>query len=204
MSTPIDSGISAPRYSTDIVVIDLEASCPEEGVNEVEWSNIIEIGAVKLAAKDLTVRDTFSELISPRDFPIMPFITQMTGIKPEMVEGCDPFAPVARRFVDWFGRKNRAILAAFGTYYDIPLLRKEFRVFGLDFGTHFVGGALDVRSLALAWLSSHRRSTTGITLEGVLEKMEIGDLGLSFHRALDDAKATAAILQVYHYGEVRL
>jgi DNA polymerase III epsilon subunit-like protein len=173
-------------------------------MNEIEWSNIIEIGAVKLSGKDLTVKDTFSELIRPRDFPILSFITEITGITPEMVEECDEFASVARRFIRWYGPRNRSILAAFGTYYDIPLLRKEFRVFGLDFATHCVGGALDIRSLALAWLAERKRSTTGITLDGVLEKMEVGDLGLSFHRALDDAKAATAILQMVHFGKVAL
>jgi len=36
------------KFSSDIVVFDLEASCKTFDNNEIEESNIIEIGAVKL------------------------------------------------------------------------------------------------------------------------------------------------------------
>ena len=82
------------RYSTDIVVIDLEATCPaeDEGRNSVERSNIIEIGAVRLDRRSLEITAEFSELVRPEDHPIVPFITEITGISPDMVAGKDTFA----------------------------------------------------------------------------------------------------------------
>ncbi len=191
------------RYSSDIVVIDLEASCPAEdqGNNAVERSSIIEIGAVRLDRRSLEITATFSELVRPEDHPIVPFITDITGITPEMVAGCDTFAAVGRRFLDWYGPRNKAIIAAFGAYYDIPLLRKECDRYGLDFRAHIVGGAFDLRAVAIAWLAERELKTSGQNLSSVLEQMDLGDR-FAAHRAVEDARAAAAVLQMHHLGQV--
>jgi len=189
------------RYTTDIVVIDLEATCPEsdEGNNTVERSNIIEIGAVRLNKKSLDIVDEFSELVRPRDYPVTPFITDLTSITPEMVADREEFAAVGGRFLEWYGPRNKAIVAAFGVYYDIPLLRRECDAHGLDYRSHIAGGAYDIRAVATAWLAQHHHRTSGLRLEKILEKMGI-DLDFRLHRAVDDARAAAAILQTYHLG----
>jgi DNA polymerase III epsilon subunit-like protein len=189
------------RYSTDIVVIDLEASSPpeDEGNNSVERSNIIEIGAVRLDRRSLEVTGSFSELVRPADYPVTPFITGLTGITPEMVAGREAFDAVGRRFLQWYGPRNKAIIAAWGAYYDLPLLRKECARFELPFREHIVGGAYDLRALGLAWLATHGHRTSAATLESVLRKMDLADRFTS-HRAEDDARAAAAVLQMHHLG----
>jgi 3'-5' exoribonuclease 1 len=189
------------RYSSDIVVIDLEASCPDEdrGNNSVERSSIIEVGAVRLDRRSLEITSEFSELVRPVDYPVIPFITELTGITADMVAGCDDFASVGRRFLDWYGPRNKAILAAWGAYYDVPLLRKECARFDLPFREHIVGGAFDIRALGVAWLATQEERTSGASLDVVLEKMGLAGRFTS-HRAVEDARATAAILQVHHLG----
>jgi DNA polymerase III epsilon subunit-like protein len=189
------------RYSSDIVVIDLEASCPveDEGNNSVERSNIIEVGAVRLDRRSLEVTATFSELVRPDEYPVTPFITRLTSITPEMVADCDPFAAVGRRFLDWYGPRNKAVIAAWGAYYDIPLLRRECLRCDLPFREHIVGGAFDLRAIGMAWLATNDLRTSGATLETVLKKMDLADRFTS-HRANDDARAAAAVLQVHHLG----
>ncbi|MBU0742521.1 exonuclease domain-containing protein [bacterium] len=193
------------RYSTDIVVIDLEATCPaaDEGNNLVERSNIIEIGAVRLDCRSLEITDEFSELVRPQAYPVPPFITRLTGITPEMVADRDAFAEVGQRFLEWYGPRNKAIIAAFGVYYDIPLLRRECDAHGLDYRAHIAGGAYDIRAVATAWLAEHHHRTSGQRLESVLEKMGV-TLSFQLHRAVDDARAAAAILQTYHLGYARV
>nr|MEE4267711.1 3'-5' exonuclease [Candidatus Krumholzibacteria bacterium] len=189
------------RYTTDIVVIDLEATCPEadQGNNTVERSSIIEIGAVRLDKKSLEIKSTFSELIRPEDYPIVPFITEITGISPDMVAGKDTFAQAGRRFLEWYGPRNKAIIAAFGAYYDIPLLRKECERYELDYRSHIAGGAFDLRAVATVWLATNGRRTSGLTLTAILEKMDLADR-FTAHRAVEDARAAAAVLQVFHLG----
>jgi DNA polymerase III epsilon subunit-like protein len=191
------------RYSTDIVVVDLEASCPAEdqGNNAVDRSSIIEIGAVRLDRRSLEITATFSELVRPEDHPIVPFITDITGITPEMVAGCETFAAVGARFLEWYGPRNKAIIAAFGAYYDIPLLRKECDRYGLDFRAHIVGGAFDLRAVAVAWLAERELKTSGQNLASVLDQMGLGDR-FAAHRAVEDARAAAAVLQMHHLGRV--
>ncbi len=187
------------KYTTDIVIIDLEASCKTFGANEVAESNIIELGAVRLDRKTLEIKDEFSELVRPRDYPVLPEIAEITGITPEMVKARDTFDMVGRRFIEWYGKRNKAMLAAFGAYYDLPLLRKECTAFGIDFGEAFVGSAFDIRAVAIAWLANNSQNTTGVSIEKTLEKMGV-KLDLRWHRAVDDAKGAAAILQVFHLG----
>lgn len=191
------------KYSVDIVVFDLEATCLTKGNNEISETNIIEIGAVRLDRRTLEIVSEFDELVNPRDIPIPPFITDMTGITPEMVKGKDTFDKVGKRFVEWYGPRNRAILAAFGAYYDLPLLRKECQAFGINFNEHFGGSAFDIRGVAIAYLAEKNRSISAISLSDVLRKLEI-DFPFTEHRAINDAKATAAILQHFHLGRVLL
>jgi DNA polymerase III epsilon subunit-like protein len=189
------------RYSTDIVVIDLEATCPTEdqGNNTVERSSIIEIGAVRLDRRSLEVVDQFSELIRPEDYPIVPFITEITNISEDMVADKDTFGEVGTRFLQWYGPRNKAIIAAFGAYYDIPLLRKECARYNLDYRHHIAGGAFDLRAVATIWLAANNHRTSGMNLTAILEKMGLGGR-YQAHRAVEDAKAAAGVLQVYHLG----
>jgi DNA polymerase III epsilon subunit-like protein len=191
------------RYTTDIVVIDLEASCPAEdqGNNSIERSSIIEVGAVRLDRRSLEITGTFNELVRPEDYPIVPFITDITSITPAMVATKDTFAEVGRRFMDWYGPRNKAIIAAFGAYYDIPLLRKECARYGIDYRTHIAGGAFDLRAVATIWLAANDHRTSGLNLESILTKMGMGDR-FKAHRAVEDAKAAAAVLQLHHLGRV--
>jgi hypothetical protein len=73
-------------------------------------------------------------------------------------------------------------------------LRKEFTEFGFDYNKYFVGGGFVINALGVYWLAKKNLSTSGISLERVLEKMDLKK-DFKFHRALDDAKATALILQ---------
>ncbi|RKZ16171.1 hypothetical protein DRQ50_06575 [bacterium] len=189
------------RYTTDIVIIDLEASCPpeDEGDNSIERSSIIEIGAVRLDRRSLAEVGSFSELVRPEDYPIVPFITGITGITPDMVRDKDTFDQVGGRFLEWYGPRNKAIIAAFGAYYDIPLLRKECARYGLDFRGSIAGGAFDIRAVATVWLAANDHRTSGLTLGSILDKMGIGDR-FTAHRAVEDARAAAAVLQMHHLG----
>lgn len=189
------------KYSTDIVVLDLEATCPEKDTNRIERSNIIDVGAVRLDRRTLEMVESYSELVRPRDYPVAPHVTEITGITQEMVDPCDTFDRVGERFVRWCGPRNKFVLAVWGGYYDVPLLRKECDAFGIDFRQHFVGGVLDVRAVATVWMAANDHGTNNITPKHTLEKMAVQN-DLRFHRAIDDARAEATILQFFHLGRV--
>lgn len=106
------------KFSNDIVIIDLEASCKTFGSNEVNESNIIEIGAVKLDKKTLEIKREFSMLIQPRHYPILPEITTITNITEEMLQNEPYFDEAIPHFLEWYGGKNKSILAGWSLYYD--------------------------------------------------------------------------------------
>ena len=116
-----------------------------------------------------------------------------------MVADRDTFAAVGPRFLAWYGPRNKAIIAAFGAYYDIPLLRKECDRYGLDYRSHIAGGAFDLRAVATVWLAANDHRTSGLTLESILARMDLAER-FTAHRAVEDARAAAAVLQMHHLG----
>ncbi len=180
------------KLHNPIVVIDLEATAGQDESGRQTNNCIIDLGAVYLD-EALEVRDTFESLVKPVE-PVTPFITKLTGITPEMVDEKPGFAEVGARFSSWVqslaGNLKKVRLAAWGNYFDIPLLRKNYYDAGLDFP--FAGTALDVKTLAFLWLSQSGRRTDKIGLEFFADHFGLGEV--TWHRALADARVTALTL----------
>jgi len=181
------------KLHNPLVVIDLEATAGQDGQGRQTNNCIIDLGAVYLDEK-LEVKGTFQSLVKPSE-PITAFITKLTGITGAMVEGEPPFNEVGPTFSRWVeglaGTLKKVRLAAWGNYFDIPLLRKNYNDAGLDFP--FPGTALDVKTLAFLWLSQSGRRTDKIGLEFFAEHFGLKVDG-SWHRALTDAQVTAGTL----------
>lgn len=181
------------KLHNPIVVLDLEATAGQDDRGRQTNNCIIDLGAVYLDEK-LEVKGTFQSLVKPTE-PITPFITKLTGITPAMVEAEAGFEVVGPAFVKWMedlaGNLKKVRLAAWGNYFDIPLLRKNFYDAGLDFP--FSGTALDVKTLAFLWLSQSGRRTDKISLEFFADHFGLKVDG-TWHRALTDAQVTAGTL----------
>ena len=54
-------------------------------------------------------------------------------------------------------------------------------------------------TVATTWLAQENQRTSGLTLESILEKMGLAER-FTAHRAVEDARAAAAVLQVFHLG----
>ena len=176
-----------------LVVIDLEATAGQDDRGRQTNNCIIDLGAVFLNEK-LEVKGSFQALVKPAE-EITPFITKLTGITSAMVDDQPGFAEVGPAFALWVeglaGNLKKVRLAAWGNYFDIPLLRRNYHDAGLDFP--FPGTALDVKTLAFLWLSQSGRRTDKVSLEFFAEHFGIRVEG-PWHRALTDAQATAGTL----------
>jgi DNA polymerase III epsilon subunit-like protein len=176
-----------------LVVIDLEATAGQDESGRQTNNCIIDLGAVYLD-ETLEVKGTFEALVKPSE-PVTPFITELTGISPAMLEDQPGFAQVGPAFAEWAktlaGNLKKVRLAAWGNYFDIPLLRKNYYDAGLDFP--FAGTAIDVKTLAFLWLSHSGRRTDKIGLEFFAQ--HFGMETVRWHRALADARATALTLK---------
>ena len=186
------------KLNNDIVVFDLEATAridtPEHGPPIQTNNDIIEIGAAFLD-HSLTLVDTFSHLVRPEE-PISSFITELTGLTPEMCATQPLWKDVAPAFEAWVARWCTNIktvrLCAWGTYFDVPLLRRSYQRYGLPFP--FSGTCFDAKTIAMLWCSLSGRRTDELSVKRVARYMGIAPEG-DYHRALTDAVTEAKIVQ---------
>jgi DNA polymerase III epsilon subunit-like protein len=137
--------MAAMKLPFELVVFDLETN----GLEEPDV-RIVEIGAVRLK-RDLDIADTYSRLVDGR--PMTPEATSVNTITDDMLEGQPAFERVWKEFADYCGNRNKYVLAAWGAYFDVSVLRSEHRRIGVPYP--HPGRALDIK--AIAWFDSFRR-----------------------------------------------
>jgi inhibitor of KinA sporulation pathway (predicted exonuclease) len=181
-------------FSHDVIVFDLEATA---SVNERGFQTnnyIIDIGAVYLKG-NLEKIDEFSSLVKPEE-SISPFIENLTGITNQMVEEALLFSAVGENFESWIAshekRVKRVRLAAWGAYFDGPLLRRLYETYESEFP--FSGTIIDVKSMAILALALMGRRTDQLNVTSCAKILGI-EIPSHLHRALVDAQLTAEILK---------
>jgi DNA polymerase III epsilon subunit family exonuclease len=167
-----------PPAGETIVALDLEAT---NGNPKTE--DIIEIGAVKLSAAG---REEFQSFVSP-DRPLMPFVSKLTGITPQMLEGAPRAEAVLEEFKVFLGD---ATLVVQNASFDIALLTREFGKLSHKLNNEIV----DTVNLAHAALPGKRKR--GLDTLGKLYNVPQGNR----HRALEDAKITLAIAENLYFS----
>jgi hypothetical protein len=80
-------------------------------------------------------------------------------------------------------------LCAWGTHFDLPLLRRGYEKHGMEYP--FVGGGYDIKSWAILWLILRNHSET-FGIEQAMKAMNLHPVG-KLHDALADAENTALI-----------
>ena len=162
----------------EFVVVDVETTgwCPAE-------ARITEIGAVKLRAGRIT--GEFSTLVDPA-MPIPPDIEALTGISSQMVSAAPPVAEVLPA---WLRFADGCVLTAHNAPFDLGFLRAACGACGLPWPEFAVLDTVPVARQAL--------------VQGEVPDCKLATLAAFFetptaprHRALADARATAAVLDV--------
>lgn len=165
----------------DLIVLDVET-------NGTADHRVIEIGAVRLDA-ELREVDRWSALIDGR--PVTDYVINIHHITNEMLEGKPKFAEMHGEFDDWCAQSSYYLLAAFGAYFDMPVLREEYKRAGVQFPHR--GEAFDIKPLVWWWAFRKDLPTKSLKLDRALDL-----LGLKFegtkHRALPDAWNEARLL----------
>lgn len=132
-------------YPHELVVFDLETTDIDLGPPE-----IVEIGAVFLnTTLDEVAR--FSKIVRPTKLEnFNEFCQKYTGITLDEVEAAKPFVEVWREFAE-FTKWNNAVLAAWGTHFDVAVLREEYRRATLSYPHK--GMPFDVKSAVQYYVS---------------------------------------------------
>ncbi len=172
---PYDPPAETALDAITFTVVDLETTGCRAGVDRV-----IEVGAVRLTGG--RVAERFQSFVHPgRTIPA--FITRLTGIDDEMVDGAPPFAEVAGEVRAFVGD---SVVVAHNAAFDGRFLDAELSA--------ATGRPLERPTLCTVRLA--RR-----LLAGVVPRMNLDTVadhyGLAFdgrHRALGDAEVTALVL----------
>ena len=183
------------KITQDLIVFDLEATVSYTPQGIQQHNNIIQIGAVYLKKDEsgsYQIVDRFDSLVKPEGEEISPFITELTGISNQQVENAPAFREAGEKFRLWatnHGNIKRTRLCAWGTHFDLPLLRKSYEKCGIEYP--FPGGGYDIKSWAVLWMILNNHSEKmGIQEAGKL-------MGIPFegrlHNAMADAEYTALI-----------
>jgi DNA polymerase III subunit epsilon len=177
VAVPASGTRSRPLAGLDFTVVDVETTgwAPDE-------AGITEIGAVRL--RDGRVVAEFSSLVNPGT-PVPPAITELTGISDQMLTSAPPVAAVLPGLLAF---ADGSVLAAHNAPFDLRFLTAACTEMGRDWPGFEV---LDTVRLARHLMATpqevpDRKLATLATFFGTPVRPS--------HRALDDARATAAVL----------
>ena len=180
-----------------ILVVDLEATCSDDGSISAEEMEIIEIGAC-WATRDGQVLERFQHLVRPLVRPILtPFCKQLIGIRQEEVDQA-PLFPIAARALQAFVNDQVSpdtIWMSWGTYDHKQLLRDAQR--------HGVAMPLTMphqNAKRLFAKAQRIGKEVGMTKACALAGL---DLEGQHHRGLDDA-VNIAKLMPWVFGQASL
>ena len=171
-----------------ILVVDLEATCADDGSIPAEDMETIEIGACWIAS-DGSVIDRFQSFVCPIFNPqLTEFCTGLTGITQEQVNNAPRFpeaAALLRNFVQQYQTPN-ANWTSWGAYDNKQITRDSLR--------HGVTTPIPLPHLnAKKLFAKAQRIGKEIGMAKACELTRLGIQG-THHRALDDALNVARLL----------
>ncbi|MBI1902594.1 MAG: exonuclease domain-containing protein [Planctomycetia bacterium] len=170
------------------LIVDVEATCADDGSLPREEMEIIEIGAVAQDATTFEVLSDFQTFVRPVRHPALtPFCVRLTSIAQDMVAGAPLFPEAIRAMTAWMSAFDDWLFCSWGNY-DRGQFTQDCQYHGVPhpFGDrHFNLKAEFSRSLGL-----RRRFGMG----AALRHLGLPLLG-THHRAIDDARNMARIVR---------
>jgi len=124
----------------------------------------------------------YSTLVNPEK-SIPPFITRLTGITNEMVEGAPKFYEVAKEIVEL---TEGMTLVAHNAHFDYGFIREEFRTLGFNFHRN----TLCTVKLSRKLIPGYRSYSLGNICD------HLGISNTARHRAAGDAMATTKLFEI--------
>jgi inhibitor of KinA sporulation pathway (predicted exonuclease) len=168
------------------LVIDLEASCCDQGTIPVGKTEIIEIGAVMADARSLQPVDDFGWFVRPvRNPQLTVFCTELTSITQEDVDNAAEFPDVLDQLVQWKTKYRNHVFCSWGEYDRRQLTRDcSFHRLRYPFDDHMNLKRLFAERMGL-------RKPEG--MKGALRRVGLPLEG-THHRGIDDARNIARLL----------
>lgn len=169
------------------LVLDLEATCCNRETIKRRETEIIEIGAVMVAAQDLTVIDEFQTFIKPVRHPVLTqFCKSLTSITQKQVDQAPGYVEAVTLLKQWLSNYPNAVFGSWGDYD-----RNQFKQ---DSKFHNVPLPIAYPHVNLKQLFSE---TQGLPKRyGMAEALQLAGIELegTHHRGIDDARNIAKLL----------
>ncbi len=173
------------------IVIDLEWNGSYSKKAHGYFNEIIEVGAVKVD-EQMRMVDTFRAAIKPVvSKKLSTIVTDLTNITAEELEDGTTFTGMMRQLSRWMGSEPSAVLTWSTT--DLLVLMENCRYFTGRQEIPFLRNYMDFQVYAQQRMGVDTSQQLGLARAG--EMLGIPEDNMSLHRALDDSKLTAAILQ---------
>ncbi len=169
------------------LVVDLEATCNNDGSLPREEMETIEIGAVMVNAGELQPVGEFQSFIRPIRHPrLSTFCRELTSIAQADVDSADTFPPAFARFAEWSAGFEQVLFCSWGDY-DRKQLLQDCRFHGAAYP--FGDGHLNLKARFSERLGIRRR----LGLAKALARVGLELVG-THHRGIDDARNIARLL----------
>ncbi|MCX8140390.1 MAG: exonuclease domain-containing protein [Gemmataceae bacterium] len=170
------------------LIVDLEATCSEDGTIPPQEMEIIEIGAVLQSARTFAIVSEFQTFVRPVRHPeLTPFCTQLTGITPVDLAQAPPFPEALEAMNRWLSPFSDWLFCSWGDY-DHKQFLQDCAFHGVAYP--FSSGHLNLKAELARVLGLPKRLSLGEALR---------HLGMEFegspHRGLDDARNIARIVR---------
>lgn len=173
------------------IVVDLEWNGSYSKKAHGYFNEIIEVGAVRVD-EQMRLVDTFHATIKPVvSKKLSTIVTDLTNITAEELEDGTTFTAMMRQLARWIGNKPAVILTWSTT--DLLVLMENCRYFTGRQEIPFLRNYMDFQVYAQQRMGVETAQQLGLAKAG--EMLGIPEDNMSLHRALDDSKLTAAILQ---------
>jgi inhibitor of KinA sporulation pathway (predicted exonuclease) len=176
------------RISNDYyLIVDLEATCSDDGAVPRKQMEIIEIGAVMLSSHSLEIESEFQTFVHPVRHPqLTAFCTELTGIRQHEVADAPRFPVALEAMKQWMDAFEDALFCSWGDY-DRNQFMQDCDQHRIDYPFH--SGHLNLK--AEFSRAANQRKKYGIT--DALRQLGLRFVG-SHHRGLDDARNIARIV----------
>ncbi len=167
------------------LVIDLEATCSNNGMVPRTEMEIIEIGAVLLSSSNLKAVDEFQSFVRPVRHPqLTKFCRELTGIKQRQVDAAPGFGAVLMAMCDWMDDHAPLVFCSWGNYD-----RTQLRA---DCDHHGVAYPFSDEHINLKAEFAQATGRKKMGLQGALRSVGLTFIG-SHHRGIDDARNIASL-----------
>ena len=170
------------------LIVDLEATCSDDGTVPKYEREIIEIGAVIQSARTFEIESEFQTFVRPVCHPrLTAFCTELTGIRQDMIADAPLFSEALESFKKWMAQFQDALFCSWGDY-DRNQFRQDCEYHQIEYP--FRSGHLNLK--AEFALALNLRKKLGISQ--ALRHLRLTFEG-SHHRGLDDARNIARIVK---------